>query len=47
MPSWWMPDSWLKAFLPTIALLYWTGKPVTLETSLEARDSKLVTTPVA
>src|SRR5215469_14447512 len=37
-----MPLSWLNAFLPTMALLYWTGKPVTLLTSLEARDSMVV-----
>ena len=32
MPSWWMPASWAKAFLPTMALLNWTGKPVIAET---------------
>ncbi len=36
-PSWWMPLSWAKAFRPTIALLYCTGKAVTRETSFEAR----------
>ena len=42
-----MPDSWAKAFLPTIALLYWTGKPVTLETNLEALLNKVVFIPVS
>ena len=41
-----MPDSWLKAFLPTMALLYWTGKPVTFDTSLETRLSMVVLMPV-
>ena len=30
-----MPASWANAFFPTIALLYWTGKPVTAETNFE------------
>jgi hypothetical protein len=37
MPSWWMPLSWAKAFRPTMALLYCTGKDVTADTSFEAR----------
>jgi hypothetical protein len=32
IPSWWMPLSWAKAFLPTMALLNWTGKPETVAT---------------
>ena len=39
MPSWWMPLSCAKAFRPTIALLYCTGKEVTADTSFEARVS--------
>ncbi len=27
-PSWWMPDSWAKAFSPTMALLGCTATPV-------------------
>jgi hypothetical protein len=46
MPSWWMPDSCAKAFLPTMALLYCTGKPVIEDTILEARASFCVTTSV-
>ena len=42
MPSWWMPLSCANAFRPTIALLYWTGKLVTAETSREARASIVV-----
>ena len=34
-----MPLSWAKAFRPTIALLYWTGKEVAAATSFEARVS--------
>ena len=34
-PSWWMPDSCRNAFLPTIALLNWTGKPDTVLTRRE------------
>ena len=30
-----MPDSWAKAFAPTMALLGCTGKPVMLETRRE------------
>ena len=30
-PSWWMPDSCAKAFLPTMALLAWMMWPVKLE----------------
>ena len=46
MPSWWMPDSWAKAFLPTIALLYWTGKAETADTSFEARIRSVVSMSV-
>jgi hypothetical protein len=46
MPSWWMPLSCAKAFLPTIALLYCTGKAETADTSLEARISIFVSMPV-
>ena len=35
MPSWWIPDSCAKAFLPTIALLNCTGKPETEATRWE------------
>jgi hypothetical protein len=35
MPSWWMPLSWAKAFLPTIALLGCTAKPDTVATRRE------------
>ncbi len=33
-----MPDSWAKAFSPTMALLRWTCRPVRLETRREVRD---------
>ena len=46
MPSWWIPDSWAKAFFPTIALLYCTGKPVALETTFDALLINLVFIPV-
>ena len=32
IPSWCIPDSCAKAFLPTTALLNWTGNPETFET---------------
>mmetsp|Transcript_11809 Transcript_11809/g.38876 ORF Transcript_11809/g.38876 Transcript_11809/m.38876 type:complete len:237 (+) Transcript_11809:770-1480(+) len=35
MPSWWMPDSWRKAFAPTIALWGCTAMPVYWATNLE------------
>src|SRR3954454_8196465 len=35
-PSWWIPDSWAKAFAPTIALFGWTAKPVRDDTSRDA-----------
>ena len=47
IPSWWMPDSWANAFFPTIALLYWTGKPVTFDTSFDALLSNVVFIPVS
>ena len=37
-----MPASWAKAFFPTIALLYWTGKPVALDTIFEALLRRVV-----
>ncbi len=41
-----MPDSCAKAFRPTIALLYCTGKDVTAETSFEARVNMVASTLV-
>src|SRR5215469_12099670 len=41
-----MPLSCAKAFRPTIALLYCTGKEETAETSFEARVSFVVSMPV-
>ncbi len=46
MPSWWMPLSCEKAFRPTIALLYCTGKDDTADTSLEARVSMVASMAV-
>ena len=42
-PSWWMPDSWAKAFLPTIALFACTMCPVKLETMRLLRAISVVT----
>ena len=47
MPSWWMPLSWAKAFLPTTALLGWTGKPETAETRREMRMILEASTPLS
>ena len=46
IPSWWMPLSWAKAFLPTIALLNCTGKPETVATSRLACMILVASTPV-
>ena len=46
IPSWWMPLSWAKAFLPTIALLNCTGKPETVATSRLACMILVVSMPV-
>ena len=47
IPSWWMPLSWAKAFLPTIALLNCTGKPETVATRRLACMILVVSMPVA
>jgi len=48
MPSWWMPLSCAKAFLPTMALLYCTGKPVIGRDHLGgARELRACTTSVS
>ena len=46
IPSWWMPLSWAKAFLPTIALLYCTENPLTVATSRLACMIRVVSMPV-
>jgi hypothetical protein len=46
IPSWWMPDSCAKAFLPTMALFGCTAKPETVETRREMCMIFVVSTPV-
>mmetsp|Transcript_24111 Transcript_24111/g.44754 ORF Transcript_24111/g.44754 Transcript_24111/m.44754 type:complete len:210 (+) Transcript_24111:346-975(+) len=46
IPSWWMPDSWAKAFLPTMALLNCTGKPETAATRREMFMILVLSMPV-
>ncbi len=46
IPSWWIPEEWAKAFVPTMALFRWTGRPISAETILLVFMISFVFTPV-